>query len=66
MKEKKQTRAVHCPVCGRGRVIDAAAGVDPGRLRLYSPEHADRAEVFYKCRKGGGEVGITYEKAEDP
>ena len=21
MKEKKQTRAVHCPVCGRGRVI---------------------------------------------
>ena len=35
MQQIKRTRAVRCPVCGRGRVIDAAADVDPGRLRLY-------------------------------
>lgn len=38
MQQIKRTRAVRCPVCGRGRVIDAAADVDPGRLRHYGPE----------------------------
>ena len=66
MKEKKQTRAVHCPVCGRGRVIDAAAGVDPRRLRLYGSEHADKAELFSKCPKCGVQVGISFEKAGYP
>ena len=66
MKEKKQTRAVHCPVCGRGRVIDAAAGVHPGRLRLYGPEHADKAELFSKCPKCGVQVGISFEKVGYP
>lgn len=30
MQQVKRTQAVRCPVCGRGRVIDAAASVDPG------------------------------------
>ena len=42
-------RQVRCPVCGKGRVIDAAADVDPGRLHLYGPEHADKAELFSNC-----------------
>ena len=32
MQQVKRTHAVRCPVCGKGRVIDAAADVDPGRL----------------------------------
>ena len=38
MQQVKRTHAVRCPVCGKGRVIDAAADVDPGRLHLYGPE----------------------------
>ena len=41
MQQVKRTHAVRCPVCGKGRVIDAAADVDPGRLHLYGPEHAE-------------------------
>lgn len=62
MKQLSRTRAVRCPVCGRGRVIDAAAGVDLGRLRLYGPEQADKAELFSKCPKCGLQIGISFEK----
>ena len=62
MKQRNRTGAVRCPVCGRGRVIDAAAGVDLGRLRLYGPEQADKAELFSKCPKCGLQIGISFEK----
>lgn len=62
MKERKQTRAVRCPVCRRGRVIDAASCVEPSRLRLYGPEEAGQAELFSKCPKCGMQIGITVEK----
>ncbi len=62
MKQLSRTRAVRCPVCGRGRVIDAAAGVDLGCLRLYGPEQADKAELFSKCPKCGLQIGISFEK----
>ena len=61
MQQVKRTHAVRCPVCGKGRVIDAAADVDPGRLRLYGPEHADKAELFSKCPKCGLQIGISFE-----
>ena len=58
MQQVKRTHAVRCPVCGKGRVIDAAADVDPGRLHLY-----DKAELFSKCPKCGLQIGISFEKA---
>ena len=42
--------------------IAAAADVAPGRLRLYGPEHADKAELFSKCPKCGLQIGISFEK----
>ena len=63
MQQVKRTHAVRCPVCGKGRVIDAAADVYTGRLRLYGPEHADKAELFSKCPKCGLQIGISFEKA---
>ena len=57
MQQVKRTHAVRCPVCGKGRVIDAAADVDPGRLHLYGPE------LFSKCPKCGLQIGISFEKA---
>ena len=63
MQQVKRTHAVRCPVCGKGRVIDAAADVDPGRLHLYGPEHADKAELFSKCPKCGLQIGIGFRDA---
>ena len=57
MQQVKRTHAVRCPVCGNGRVVD------PGRLHLYGPEHADKAELFSKCPKCGLQIGISFEKA---
>ncbi len=62
MQQVKRTQAVRCPVCGRGRVIDAAASVDPGRLRLYGPEHADKAELFFQVSQVWLQIGIFFEK----
>ena len=66
MQQVKRTHAVRCPVCGKGRVIDAAADVDPGRLHLYGPEHADKAELFSgspRRRELLTQIGISFEKA---
>ena len=47
---KRKTHAIHCPVCGKGRVIDAADGTDTSRLQLYGPDQAEKAELFSKYR----------------
>lgn len=51
MQQVKRTHAVRCPVCGKGRVIDAAADVDPGRLHLYGPEHAGQGGAVLQMSK---------------
>lgn len=63
MKKAGKPQAVRCPVCGKGRVIDAAAGTDRSRLRLYGPEQAEKAEFFSKCPKCGNQIGISIDKA---
>lgn len=66
MKDVNKNRAVFCPVCGKGRVIDAAAGTNPAQLRLYGPGQAEKAELFSKCPKCGVQVGISIEKEYTP
>lgn len=63
MQQVKRTHAVRCPVCGKGRVIDAAADV----VRAPAPHTArsmrTMAELFSKCPKCGLQIGISFEKA---
>ena len=63
MKENG-TQAVRCPLCRKGRIIDAASGTDVSRLRLYSPRQARKAEWFAKCPKCGEQIGLTFQKIE--
>ena len=56
MQQVKRTHAVRCPVCGKGRVIDAAADVDPGRLHLYGPG---------ACGQGGAVLQMSKVRAAD-
>lgn len=64
MRAKQKTRAIHCPVCGKGRVIDAADGTDTSRLQLYGPDQAEKAELFSKCPKCRMQIGIAFQASE--
>lgn len=55
-------KAILCPLCGKGRIIDAAAHIGTDRLLLYGPESEDGAELFIKCPKCGRQVGIAIKK----
>ena len=59
MKER-DAQAVRCPVCHKGRVIDAASGIDISRIQLYGPRQAAKAEWFTKCPKCGEQIGIAF------
>ena len=55
----KADRAIRCPICQRGRLLNAAEHTDLRSLRLFRPEQADRAQWFSKCPKCGQQIGIA-------
>ena len=55
----KADRAIRCPICQRGRLLNAAEHTDLRSLRLFRPEQADRAQWFSKCQKCGQQIGIA-------
>ena len=55
----KTDRAIRCPICQRGRLLNAAEHTDHRSLRLFRPEQADRAQWFSKCPKCGQQIGIA-------
>jgi len=55
----KTDRAIRCPICQRGRLLNAAEHTDLRSLRLFRPEQADRAQWFSKCPKCGQQIGIA-------
>ena len=56
---KNADRAVRCPICQRGRLLNAAEHTDLRSLRLFRPEQADHAQWFSKCPKCGQQIGIA-------
>lgn len=54
-------RIVHiiCPICGRGRILDAVNDVSAVKLQLFGPRHLDKAEWIAKCPKCGNQIGIV-------
>lgn len=53
-------RPIYCPLCLKGRVIDAAAGTDLSCITLYGPLQADLADWFSKCPKCGAQIGLSF------
>ena len=53
---------IRCPVCQKGRLLDAAPWVDLTQLHLYRPDHASHADFFSKCPKCGAQIGFTFKK----
>ena len=50
---------VRCPVCGRGRLLDAVDQVSAAKLRLYGPRQLAKALWIVKCPKCGTQIGIA-------
>lgn len=61
---RKPDRAIRCPICQRGRLLNAAEHTDLRTLRLYRPEQADRAQWFSKCPKCGQQIGFALSASE--
>ena len=61
--KKEPMRCAARPCAVKGRVIDAAADVDPGRLHLCGPEHADKDELFSNVQSAGCRLASPLKKA---
>lgn len=61
---KTNTIRITCPVCRRGRLIDAVDEASAARTRLYDPQHLDKAEWIVKCPKCGNQIGISSKPIE--
>jgi hypothetical protein len=59
MIQKKHRQPMLCPLCRKGRVIDAAQ-TDASRLKLYGPRQSEKANLFSKCPKCGEQIGIAF------
>lgn len=53
MKEK-ESRTIYCPVCHRGRILDAASQTDPAHLQLFGPRQSAKAEWFTNTGSSAG------------
>jgi len=60
--EKQRTRSIKCPICGKGKLMDASKTINPKMIRLFKPEESNKAECFVKCPKCGSQVGFAVEK----
>ena len=55
----KADRAIRCPLCQRGRLLNAAEHTDLRSLQLFRPEQAGRAERISKCPTCGQQIGLA-------
>lgn len=61
MKDK-DSRTIYCPVCHRGRILDAASQTDTANLRLFGPRQSAKVEWFTKCPKCGAQIGMIFRR----
>lgn len=55
--------AVRCPVCHKGRLMNAARGVDISQMQLSGSEQFERCQCYIKCPKCGRQIGVSFGKA---
>lgn len=48
-----------CPVCGKGRLLDAVNRASAAKLHLYGPRQLAKAQWIAKCPKCGNQIGIS-------
>lgn len=63
--EHNAARAVRCPVCHRGRLLDAGYGTDISQMQLSGSEQSGRCQWYIKCPKCGNQIGVSFGKADN-
>lgn len=56
----KRRKPILCPLCMKGRIIDAADESNASHITLYGPHQSDLADWFSKCPKCGEQIGLTF------
>mgnify|MGYP001706112008 CR=1 FL=1 len=60
---KEYAQPIRCPLCGRGRVIDAGPKIKTSEFTLLTQNHIDQAMLITKCPKCGEKVGIILKRS---
>lgn len=56
---RENTVHIRCPVCSKGRLLDAVDQASAAKLRLYGPRQLAKALWIVKCPKCGTQIGIA-------
>lgn len=59
MMGQEYSRPIRCPICGRGRVIDAGPKAKISDFALLTQRHIGQALLITKCPKCGQKIGIV-------
>ena len=52
--------AVRCPVCHKGRLMDAGEDIDISQMQLSSSKQFERCQCYIKCPKCGRRIGVSF------
>ena len=59
-----KSQPLRCPLCERGRVIDAGLMASVSQFTLYGPQYVQHAQLIAKCPKCGNQIGISMIRQE--
>jgi len=54
-----KTMTVKCPLCNRGKLIDATTHITFISIRTYPPPSCQSAQYFLKCPNCKKQIGIS-------
>ena len=54
-----KSQPLRCPLCERGRVIDAGPRASVSQFTLYEPQYIQNAQLIAKCPNCGNQIGIS-------
>ena len=54
-----KSQPLRCPLCERGRVIDAGPRASVSQFTLYGPQYIQNAQLIAKCPNCGNQIGIS-------
>lgn len=60
--KRTETQAIRCPLCHKGRIIDAASGTDASKLHLYGPSSMGKRSGFPNAPSAGSRSGSPFLK----
>lgn len=63
VQNRKIVAVIRCPVCHRGKLLDATEEADMSAIRVFGSEKKNAGQWFLKCPKCGRQIGIAFGRA---